>query len=569
MQNTYWKILNTPDEDVLELQKALGIHVSLCKILKQRGIQNFDHAKSFFRPALQMLHDPFLLKDMEKAVARIQKAITNSEKILVFGDYDVDGTTAVAVVYSFLKDIYDENLIDFYIPDRYKEGYGVSKIGIDFAAENKFSLIICLDCGIKSVELITYANTLSVDFIICDHHLPGERLPPAIAILNAKQPDCSYPFKELCGCGVAYKLISALAVKLHIQDDVVQKYLGLVATAIAADIVSMSGENRVLAYYGLKQINEKPLPGIAALIALAKAEMPLTITNVVFILAPRINAAGRMDTGRKAVELFIESKEEKALVLAEMLHIDNTERKETDRSITAEALEILAADAETDQKRTSVLFRHHWHKGVVGIVASRVIENYYKPTIVLTLSGGLATGSARSVNGFNLYEAIYECREFLISFGGHFAAAGLSMLPENVEPFTRKFEAVVSRTILESSLIPELVIDAEISFSALTDNFYNIICQMEPFGPDNLRPVFITRGVRDNGFSKIVKEEHIRFVVQEGGKTFSGIGFRMAEKFFVTEKKQAFDIVYSLEENIWNGTKSLQLKVIDIRPSGD
>ena len=562
-----WKILPCNEDNAKELQKVLGISPSLCNILAQRGVASYEEAKNYFRPQLNMLHSPWLMKDMQKAVDRVINAIANNEKILIFGDYDVDGTTAVACVYQFIVTIYDAERVDFYIPHRYREGYGVSKMGIDYAAVNGFNLIVCLDCGIKSIDLIDYAASLKIDFIVCDHHLPDIILPKAVAILNPKQVDCAYPFKELCGCGVGLKLITALAEQLNLPDDIIDQYLDLTATAIAADIVPMTGENRVLAYFGLQKINNNPCPGIKALIELSGLQKKLHISNVVFAIAPRVNAAGRMDDARKAVQLFIEKDYNKALEFAEMLHTDNSERKERDSSITEEALELIAADENNLNKKSAVVYREHWHKGVVGIVASRLIEHYYRPTVVLTHHSGLATGSARSVAGFNLYEAIYQCREYLVAYGGHFAAAGLSMLPQNVEAFRNKFEKVVSATIAEHLLIPEIVIDAEIFFSEIKENFYNIICQMEPFGPENMRPVFITKNVSDTGFSKIVKELHLRIVVKQNDTTFTGIGFNMADKYKLLEIKKPVDVIFTIDENEWNGTKSLQLKVIDIRLS--
>jgi len=560
-----WKILTTDKSKTGLLQESLKINPSLCTILAERGFDSYDKAKQYFRPQLSHLHDPWLMKDMDLAVKRIQGAFEKKEKILVFGDYDVDGTTSVACMYKFLYKIYEPDLLDFYIPHRYREGYGVSKMGIDFAKENDFTLIISLDCGIKSVELIAYAKELGIDFIVCDHHLPDEEIPVAVAILNPKQKDCSYPYKELCGCGVGFKLITALAKELGIDEEHYLCYLDLVAVAIAADIVPMTGENRILAYYGLDKINSNPNAGIKALVFLGGLQKKLSINNVVFVIAPRVNAAGRMDDAKKAVQLFIEDNYNKALEYAEMLHSDNSDRKEADSSITAEALEIIAADITLQQKKTTVVFKDHWHKGVVGIVASRLIETWYRPTVVLTDSGGIATGSARSVPGFNLYEAIHACREYLLGYGGHFAAAGLSLLPENIPAFTKKFEDTVSATIPPQLLIPEIIIDTEISFADLTRNFYNIICQMEPFGPENMRPVFVAKKVTDTGYSRIVKEQHIRFVVKHDDLSFTGIGFNMASKFDLL--KQPVDLVFTLDENEWNGNVSLQLKVIDLRPS--
>ncbi|MBS1742463.1 MAG: single-stranded-DNA-specific exonuclease RecJ [Bacteroidetes bacterium] len=562
-----WNILTADEKIVDQLQHELGINKTICRILSQRAINNFEAAKDYFRPNLDKLHSPWLMKDMRKAVERINQAIITSEKILVFGDYDVDGTTAVASMFRFLQQIHQPALLDFYIPHRYREGYGVSKAGIDFASANGFSLIISLDCGIKSAELIAYAKTLGIDFIVCDHHLPGDDIPIAAAILNPKQKDCEYPYKELCGCGVGFKLMTALAEYYSLNKSHYYKYLDLVAIAIAADIVPMNGENRILAYFGLEKINTNPLPGIKALIQLGGIKHKLTISNVVFVIAPRINAAGRMDDARKAVQLFIEEDEVKSFEFAEMLHADNSERKEADSNITEEALAIIRSSSELEKRHTSVVYREHWHKGVVGIVASRLIEHYYRPTVVLTKSGDVVAGSARSVTGFNLYEAIYACREHLLGYGGHFAAAGLSMLPENVEAFSNKFNEVVSSSIEEHLLIPVITIDAPVSFPEITQSFYNILLQMEPFGPENMRPVFIAQKVTDTGYSRIVKELHIKFAVRQNNQTLSGIGFNLAHKFYLLQMNKPVDIVFTLDENEWNGEKTIQLKVIDFRLS--
>ncbi len=562
-----WNILPQDKKQSELLKKVLHINETICSVLVQRGITDFEIAKEYFRPSLEKLHSPWLMKDMQKAVTRIEKAILSEEKILVFGDYDVDGTTAVASFYQFITSIYNPTHTDFYIPHRYKEGYGVSKMGIDFAAENNFKLIVCLDCGIKSVELIAYASTLGIDFIICDHHLPGNELPIAAAILNPKQSDCNYPYKDLCGCGIGFKLMMALAEHFSIEQEHYHCYLDLLATAIAADIVPMTGENRILAFWGMQMINNHPSAGIKALIELGGIKTTLTISNVVFVIAPRINAAGRMDDARKAVSLFIQKDYDKALELAALLHSDNFDRKEADTSITEDALDIIKSNEELSNKKSCVVYREHWHKGVVGIVASRLIEHYYKPTIVLTKSGTLVTGSARSVKGFNLYEAIYECREYLEAYGGHFAAAGLSLLPENVEPFTKKFEEVVSSTIEDHMLIPEIVIDAPILLSEINTSVYNIICQMEPFGPENLRPVFIAKNVVDTGYSKLLKDKHVKFSVKQNNTTLAGIGFNMPEKFELLKTNQPVDIVFSIEENEFQGNKSLQLKIIDCKMS--
>lgn len=563
-----WHIPDAPADKVEQLTGALKIHPALCKILVQRGIETFEQAKNYFRPQLSDLHDPLLMKDMTRAVQRITTAFEKKEKILVFGDYDVDGTTAVSCMFRFLQSIYIPENILFYIPHRYREGYGVSKAGIDYAAANHITLIIALDCGIKSAVLVQYAQSIGIDFIICDHHLPDEDLPPAAAILNPKQKDCPYPYKELCGCGIGFKLICALSRHLGTDERECFDYLDLVATAIAADIVPITGENRILAYYGVKQVNEKPSPGIKALIELSGLQKSVIhINNLVFVIAPRINAAGRMDDARKAVQLFIEKDYAKAIAYAGLLHSDNDDRKEADISITEQALSIIESDEMLIQRKTTVVYQPHWHKGVVGIVASRLIERYYRPTVVLTQSGEIVAGSARSVPGFNLYEAVHECREYLLGYGGHFAAAGMTMLPDQVEAFSSKFEEVVRSRIEPEQLVPVIVIDAEIALTDIKPGFYKIICQMEPFGPENMRPVFICRHVTDTGHSRVVKEQHIKFSVKQNNTIISGIGFNMAQHIGILQAKQPVDIVFTIDENDWNGEKSLQLKVIDFRPA--
>ncbi|HYK45272.1 MAG TPA: single-stranded-DNA-specific exonuclease RecJ [Parafilimonas sp.] len=557
-----WKILSGDDNKVTDLQNSLRISRTLCRVLVQRGVHNFERAHDFFRPKLSHLHDPWLMKDMLKAVNRIQSAIKNNERILVFGDYDVDGTTAVACIYQFLQAIHPN--VSFYIPHRYREGYGVSLAGIEFASANGYSLIISLDCGIKSTELVEHAKELGIDFIICDHHLPDEDLPNAVAVLDPKQKDCGYPYKELCGCGVAFKLMQALAEELKLPEESYLKFIDLVAVAIAADIVPIDGENRVLAFFGLKKVNENPAVSLKALLQLAGMQRHIHINGLVFIVAPRINAAGRMDDARKAVQLFIEQDYNKALEYAGMLHNDNTERKEADTSITDEALLLIENDLISKDKKTTVVYKETWHKGVVGIVASRLIENYYRPTVVLTKSGDVIAGSARSVPGFNLYEAIHACREHLLGYGGHFAAAGLSMQEEKLPAFIDSFEKIVSETIHADLLVPEIVIDAELNFRDITDPFLNIIDQMEPFGPGNLRPVFITRNVRDTGYSKILKDQHIRFVLQQHDRIFTGIGFNMVNKFDLLKQNLPLNVVYTLDWNEWNGERLIQLKIIDL-----
>ncbi len=560
-----WQI-NTADKNKSdELFHSLKINSALCKILVQRDIETYEEAKNFFRPQLSQLHSPWLMKDMRKAVERIVLSIHQKEKILVFGDYDVDGTTAVSSMYQFLKKLY--NNVEFYIPHRYREGYGISKAGIDFASENGFTLIIALDCGIKSVELISYAKESGVDFIVCDHHLPGDELPAAVAILNPKQKNCSYPYKELCGCGVGFKLICALAENFGLAKEETYVYLDLLATAIAADIVSMTGENRIMAYYGLKKANSNPNYGIKALSTLSGLVKEIHIHNLVFMIAPRVNAAGRMDDARKAVLMFVSESLSEAMNWAEQLHSDNFDRKEADSNITQEALAIIAADEILINKMSTVVFQPHWHKGVVGIVASRLIDHYHRPTIVLTQSGEYVAGSARSVNGFNIYEAIHQCKDLLLGYGGHFFAAGMTMENKKVEAFCQRFEEVVSSSIHPDLLIPQLLVDTEIRFKDITLAFFNIIDQMEPFGPGNLNPVFITKGVIDTGYSKLIKEKHIRFVLKQDGIILRGIGFDMAEKMSLVSSHQPLDIVYKICDNEWNGETSLQLKIIDINLS--
>lgn len=560
-----WRLKPVDEQKVQKLFNALKIHKALCTILVQRGIELYDEARNFFRPQLDQLHSPWLMKDMQKAVDRIIQAFNNGEKILVFGDYDVDGTTSVACMYQFLKKQYEH--VDFYIPHRYKEGYGVSKAGIEHALQNGHTLIISLDCGIKSVELVAYAKEQGIDFIVCDHHLPDESLPDAVAILNPKQVDCNYPYKELCGCGVGYKLITALTETLRLPETEAHYYLDLVATAIAADIVSMSGENRILAYYGLKKANDNPNFGIKALSILSGLKKDILINNLVFMIAPRVNAAGRMDDARKAVQMFVSETLQEAMQWAEQLQSDNTDRKEADTNITEEALALIEADEILINRRSTVLFQPHWHKGVVGIVASRLIDHYYRPTIILTKSGDYVAGSARSVLGFNVYEAIHQCKDLLLGYGGHFYAAGMTLETDKVDAFCQKFEEVVNASLHPDLLIPEIAIDAQLDFKDITQPFYKILCQMEPFGPDNMSPTFITRNVFDSGFSKVVKDKHIRFVVRQGGVTLTGIGFGMSQKMHMLSPHQPVDLVYKIDENEWNGEKNLQLRVIDIRPS--
>ncbi|MFZ3574680.1 single-stranded-DNA-specific exonuclease RecJ [Tenacibaculum finnmarkense] len=559
-----WTLKQTPDLlKVTQLAKELSVEKTLAKILVQRNIDTFDKAKQFFRPSLDDLHDPFLMKDMELAVQRIEKAIANNENILVFGDYDVDGTTAVSLLSSYLKTIHPN--IYTYIPDRYAEGYGVSYMGIDFADDNDFSLIIALDCGIKAIDKVAYAAQKNIDFIICDHHKPGKEIPKAVAVLNAKQDDCFYPYDELCGCGVGFKLIQALGSKRNQTIDDLIPYLDLVATAIAADIVPMTGENRTLTYFGLQVINTKPRNGIKAIIEqLDKKE--LTITDVVFIIAPRINAAGRMKHGIHAVNLLTEMDFDAAVEFASSIEKFNADRKGIDKKITQEALLQIEENNETE-KFTSVVFDETWHKGVIGIVASRLIETYYRPTLVFTKSGDKLAASARSVKGFDVYNALEQCAEFIEQFGGHKYAAGLTLEPEQYENFKNKFEEVVAKTIDKNLLTPEISIDAELDLSEISPKFFRIIQQMAPFGPLNLKPTFSTTAVRDNGFGKQVGADktHLKLNIISAAdkKTYSAIGFSLGKKLHLI--KNDFDIAYALDENTWNGNTSIQLLLKDIK----
>lgn len=559
-----WTLKTAPNLSLVdELSEVLSIDKVLSSLLIQRGVQTFDQAKKFFRPSLDDLHDPFLLKDMDIAVSRIEKAIANNENILIYGDYDVDGTTAVSLVSSYLKTI--TNHIATYIPDRYGEGYGISTQGIDFAADHDFSLIIALDCGIKAIDKVKYASQKNIDFIICDHHKPGDKIPKAVAVLNPKRKDCSYPFDELCGCGVGFKLIQALASKRGKTLEDLTAYLDLVATAIAADIVPITGENRILTYFGLQVINSNPRNGIKAIIQGVKKNI-LTITDVVFIIAPRINAAGRMKHGNYAVELLTEMDYETAISFAASIEKFNIERKEIDKKITYEALQQIEA-ADEKEKFSTVVYSEDWHKGVIGIVASRLIESYYRPTLVFTKSGEKLAASARSVKGFDVYEALKECSEYLEQFGGHKYAAGLTLDPKNYSAFKNKFEEVVKASIDKNLLIPEITIDLELELSEITPKFFRILQQMGPFGPQNMKPVFKTTSIRDNGYGKRVGSDksHLKLSIIDGAdqKTYNAIGFGLGNK--IKSIKGDFDIAYSLDENEWNGRTSLQLLLKDIK----
>ena len=559
-----WTLKTTPNiTSVQQLSKDLSIDNTLSKLLIQRGISTFEEAKKFFRPSLEELHDPFLLKDMDLAVSRIEKAIANNENILIYGDYDVDGTTSVSLVASYLKTI--TTRISTYIPDRYDEGYGISYQGIDFAADNNFSLIIALDCGIKAIDKVAYATKKKVDFIICDHHKPSPKIPEAVAVLNPKRVDCSYPYDELCGCGVGFKLVQALASKRGKTIEDLTQYLDLVAIAIAADIVPITGENRVLTYFGLQVINSNPRNGIKAIIQEVHKKV-LTITDVVFIIAPRINAAGRIKHGNAAVELLTEANFEQALEFAKAINQYNTERRVLDAQITKEALLQIEENKEKEQF-TSVVFNETWHKGVIGIVASRLIETYYRPTLVFTKSGNKLAASARSVKGFDVYEALEQCSEFIEQFGGHKYAAGLTLDPEVYTAFKNKFEEVVKNTIDKELLIPEITIDASLELSDISPKFFRILQQMGPFGPQNMKPVFSTTSVRDNGYGKTVgaDKSHLKLNIIYGAdkKTYNAIGFGLGNKMKFIQNN--FDIAYSLDENEWNGRTSLQLLLKDIK----
>ena len=561
-----WTLKPKPlSEHVKQLQEALRVDEIVVTLLLQRGIETYDDAKTFFRPSLDDLHNPFLMKDMDIAVDRIERAISNKENILVYGDYDVDGTTSVALVSSYLKTM-TENVAT-YIPDRYDEGYGVSYKGIDFAEDNGFSLIIALDCGVKAVEKVAYAKQKGIDFIICDHHRPGSELPKAIAVLDPKREDCQYPYDELCGCGVGFKLVQALASKEGKTIDDLIEYLDLAATAIGADIVPITGENRTLAYFGLQVINSNPRPGIKAIIEQIKKQQ-LSITDVVFIIAPRINAAGRMKHGNHAVALLTETDYNLAIEYALEIDQFNTDRRDVDQRITEEALQQIQVKNE-QERFTTVVYNETWHKGVIGIVASRLTETYYRPTLVFTKSGDKLAASARSVSGFDVYNALEACSEHIEQFGGHKYAAGLTLKEENYEAFKQAFEDVVSKTIDTSLLKPEIKIDLNIDLKDITPKFYRIISQFAPFGPGNMTPIFMTENLKDTGYGKCVGEDekHLRLTVTQSGKEkLVCIGFGLGDKIDLVSNKKRFKAVYSIDENEWNGDVSLQLKLRDIKP---
>ena len=560
-----WTIYDTQDNDkVQELAGGLGIDPVLSTLLLHRGVKTFEEARYFFRPLTGHLHDPFLMAGMEQAIDRIELAMQRQEKILIYGDYDVDGTTAVSLVYSFFSKHYQ--LLEYYIPDRYREGYGISTQGIDYAAAHGFSLIIALDCGIKSVDKVAYANTLNIDFIICDHHLPGDGLPAAAALLDPKRPDCDYPYKELSGCGIGFKLIQAYAQKHDLPFESISIYLDLVAISIACDIVHITGENRVLAHYGLQQINNKPCIGVKALMGAAGKTTAYTISDVVFLLGPRINAAGRIDDAKHAVELLIACHEDDAQIKGELINVKNIERKEYDLSITEDALSMIDNDAILIARKSTVVYNEGWHKGVIGIVASRLTEKYYRPTIVLTRSNGHVAGSARSVRGYDLYEALCLCSDLLLQFGGHKYAAGLTMMPENVPAFINRFEEVVSATIPDELLIPEIQIEAELELKQIDSKFFRILQQFAPFGPENMSPVFLSRNVRLRGNAGLVGNQHIKLLVEHpGSPVFEAIAFNQGEHLDSINSGQPFDICYCIEENNWREKRSIQLNIKGIR----
>ncbi len=568
-----WIIQTPPSNSIVEeLKQTLCISNVLAQILAQKGIHTYDAAKDFFRPRLDQLHDPFLLKDMDRAVARIVQAIENKERILLFGDYDVDGTSAVAVFWNVLSQYHE--LLDFYIPDRYVEGYGVSTLGIDRAKEAGVHLIISLDCGIRSLDKVEYAKSLGIDFIVCDHHQPGETIPDCI-VLDPMRKDCSYPYKGLSGCGVGFKLLQALQQTLNWDIELVWKQLDLVALSIGADIVPLTGENRILCFHGLARLNEEPRIGIATLVKIADKTFPLTLTDVVFIIAPRINAAGRIQSGKKSVELMISEDEKDLQEIAKSIDHDNQERRMLDAQITYEALEMIEEDTSFSTKKSTVLYHPEWHKGVVGIVASRIIESHYKPTIVLTESNGKATGSARSIKGIDIHHALTLCEDVLIQFGGHAFAAGMTLEIEQIPVFKNKFEEVIATLLSEDDKNEELIIDSEITFESIFESterienipkFKRIIDQMEPFGPQQMKPVFLSKQVSILDAS-LLKGEHLKMKVQQGKIIFDAVGFRMAELYPLVLKGKPIDLVYTIELNTWKDKTSLQLIIKDLKVS--
>lgn len=560
-----WQYKEIPPETaVTALSKAINTSTYSSTILLQRGINDFDSAKKFFRPKLSDLHDPFLMKDMKVAVDRLKVALDNNERILIYGDYDVDGTTAVALVYSYLKKFHDNCAL--YIPDRYAEGYGVSLAGVEWAEQNGYSLIIALDCGIKSSEIIALANLKGIDFIVCDHHLPGDSIPGAIAVLDPKQDDCNYPCTDLSGCGLGFKFMQAYA-RLYGNEEDLYEYLDLVAVSIASDIVPIVDENRILCFHGLKKLNENPSPGLKALKDIANIKSDLDVSGVVFTLGPRINAAGRVAHGSAAVELLVAKTEEEANALAEKINLKNDLRKEFDSSITEEAIAMIEGNLALRNAKSTVLFKNSWHKGVIGIVAARCVEKYYRPTVILTESNNKITGSARSVNGFDLYNAIHECGDLLEKFGGHKYAAGLTLDISNLQAFQQRFEEVVSSTITEEMLIPVVEIDLSIDFNAITPKFLDVLKQMSPFGPGNQKPVFEARNLYVFNSLTSFKDKHLKFLVgQEGSQTFfQAVGFDMIEYYEGLARGHNFRMAFTIEENVYNGVTTVQLRIKDIK----
>jgi len=560
-----WAYKSTPpSEDIEALSKSININSNLATILLQRGIADFESAKKFFRPSLDQLHDPFLMKDMDRAVDRLKKAIALNEKILVYGDYDVDGTTSVSLVYSYLRNFYPN--CDFYIPDRYSEGYGVSEAGIIWAEQNGFSLIIALDLGIKASDMVKLANHKGIDFIICDHHMPGESIPNAVAVLDPKRSDCHYPFKELSGCGIGFKFLQAFA-RQHGNEEEIYKYIDLVAVSIASDIVPINGENRILTHFGLQKLNQDPIPGLKALKDIAAIKNDLDVSGVVFTLGPRINAAGRVAHAKGAVELLISKTEEEANAFAEKVNIKNDLRREFDTNITEEAIAMIEGDETQRTAKSTVLFKNTWHKGVIGIVAARCVEKYYRPTVILTESNDKITGSARSVKDFDLYEAITRCSDLLDKFGGHKYAAGLTMDRVNLDAFRQRFEEVVASTLTEEMLTPVIEIDLTINLDLLTPKFNSILKQMAPFGPENHKPVFETKDVYVLNSLSSFKDKHLRFLAaQENNDTvYNAVGFDMMEHYERMASGDRFRIAYTIEENVFNGNTSLQLRIKDIK----
>lgn len=563
-----WKILQADKTVSRNLQSELNVDEIIARLLVLRNIKTFEEAKHFFRPELNQLHNPFLMKGMKEAIERIELAVSKNEKVLIYGDYDVDGTTAVSIVFGFFKQ-HIKNM-DYYIPDRYKEGYGISFKGIDFAAENNFSLVIALDCGIKANEKIEYANQKNIDFIICDHHLPSANVPKALAVLDPKQTDCNYPYKELSGAGIGFKLIQAFSEKNNLPAENYLKYLDLVVTSIAADIVPITGENRVLAFFGLEKINANPSAGIQALLNLSLQKSLANISTLVFTLGPRINAAGRIEHGSKSVELLTCEDEVQASEFAKAINETNTQRRDLDLGITTEAMEMLENDVQVSIKRTTVLFNEHWHKGVVGIVASRLIEKYYRPTIVLTQSEGLVTGSARSVREYDVYSAIEQCGDLLEQFGGHKFAAGLALKRENVEAFKTKFETVVSASITAEQLIPKIEVDAEIEFHEITPKFLRILKQFAPHGPENMTPVFCARSVFDMGWGNVFGNNHLKlelFQKSNPNIRFQAIAYDKGDYINFFQRKIPMDIVFKIHESEYNGVTTVQLLVEDFKVS--